>query len=222
MSPLRRLLTVTSTALCLLGVSTSLVGCSDDDKKDDKSTTTEGTKDDDKAESGDGGTDSTDPTDSTEPTDTAEEPPVTVTDDGFTEALKPAVDALNAAKEPCDVVNAVSQLAAMPDPTGEEQNRQAVDFLVLIVQKAADTTTDTAEADSLRSSAQALSDYAESVNYSTEKLDIAGEGPDIPEWDALNESMTAYFDTHAQECAPTEATDPVGGTGETPDGTMAP
>jgi hypothetical protein len=208
MSPLRRLLTVTSTALCLLGISTSLAACSDDDKKDDKSTTTEDAKGDDKAEAGDSSTDSTDPTESTEPTDTTDEAaPVTVTDAEFTEALKPAVDALNAAKEPCDVVNAVSQLAAMPDPTGDQQNREAVEFLVLIVQKAADTTTDPAEAESLRSSAQALSDYAESVNYSTEKLDIAGEGPDIPEWDSLNEAMSTYFDTHAQECMPTGATD---------------
>lgn len=199
MSPLRRLLTLSSTLVCLLGLATT--ACGDDGEKADKSTTTE--KSPAKAD-GDDSTDSTESTESTEPESTEDSVPTTVSDAEFTASLQPAIDQLNAAKEPCDVVDAVSQLFEMADPANPEQNRQAVEFLVLVVNKAADTTEDAAQAEELRSSGQALSDYAESVGYSAEKLDFAGEGPDIPEWDTLDAAMTEYFDTYSQECAPAD------------------
>jgi hypothetical protein len=197
MSPLRRLLTLSSTLVCLLGLGAT--ACSGDEKAD-TSTTTEKP-----AEA------ATDDTESTESTDTTVAPddttPVTVTDEEFTTALQPALDQLEAAQGPCDVITAVSALSEMPDPNGTEQNRQAVEFLVLVVNKAADTTSDPAQAEVLRSSGQALSDYAASVGYAAEKLDFSGQGPDIPEWDDLNVAMNAYFESHQQECAPSNPTD---------------
>jgi hypothetical protein len=211
MSPMRRLMTFSSTCLCLLGLGSAAAGCADDGEKADTSTTTEELD----AEAGDEGDDSTETTaaepDPSETTETTV--PTTVTDEEFAAALQPVVDQLGAAQEPCDVVDAVSQLSEMPDPNGTEQNRQAVEFLVLVANKAADTSTDPAQAEVLRSSGQALTDYAESVDYAAEKLDFSGQGPDIPEWDDFNVAMNAWYDTHAQECV---AISPGGATDGTP------
>jgi hypothetical protein len=200
MSPLRRLLTLSSALVCLLGLGAT--ACGGDGEDAEESPTTE------KSQARAGDDDSTESTEATEPSESTETTaPAPVTDEEFTTALQPAVDQLEAAQDPCEVVDAVSQLSEMPDPSTPDQNRQAVEFLVLVANKAADTTTDPAQAEVLRSSGQALSDYGASVDYSAEKLDFSGEGPDIPEWDDFNVAMNAYFETHAQECAASAPTD---------------
>jgi hypothetical protein len=197
MSPLRRLLTSSFVPVLLVGLGAA--ACSDDGEKADESTTTE--KSDAKAE-GEESTESTEPTETTQPPESTESTvPTTVTDEEFTTALQPVVEELNAAQAPCDVINSVSQISDLPDPSTPDQNRQAVEFLVLVGNKAADTTTDPAEAEVLRNAGQALTEYAASVDYSAEALDFAGEGPDIPEWEDFNMALNSYFETHAQECA---------------------
>ena len=58
-----------------------------------------------------------------------------MSDDEFTASLQPAVEALDAAKTPCDVIEAVTLSSAMSDPSGPTQTKQVVDYLVLIVEQ---------------------------------------------------------------------------------------
>ena len=121
-----------------------------------------------------------------------------MSDEEFTAAVEKTTSALESAKDACEVIDSWALISDVGTPSGEEQNKQAVELLVLMVEKAADNTEDAATADRMRASAQEFADYAEENGYSDESIDFAGEGPDLESYQTMNEDMTAFVSAHPE------------------------
>lgn len=199
----RRTLRILTTLLALVAlVGLTATACSkDDEKSKDKTTTTE--KSDDKKSDDESSTTSAD--------DTTED---TVSDEDFTAAVEGTTAALESAKDACEVIDSWSLMSDVGTPSGEKQNQQAVELLVLMVTKAADNTEDAATADRMRASAEEFAAYAEENGYSDESIDFGGEGPDLEAYQTMNEDMTAFVGAHP-ECMDM-------GTGDTGSSTTTP
>ncbi len=186
----RRSLRILTTLLALVAlVGLTATACSkDDEKSKDKTTTTEK---DDKSDD----EQSDDKTTTTSSDDTTED---TVSEEEFTAAMEKTTSALESAKDACEVIDSWALISDVGTPSGEEQNKQAVDLLVLMVNRAADYTEDAATADRMRASAKEFADYAEENGYSDESIDFGGEGPDLEAYQTMNEDMSAFGTAHPE------------------------
>lgn len=188
-----------ATLVALLASLALLAGaCSNDGEKSDSTTTTASDEEsdstttaaDEESGQGDQGTDpAEDGTDSTAGGD-------------FETQVAAATKELEAAEDPCAVFDAVGTLSQTPDPTTADEVRSAVDYYVALLNKMADTSSDPALADTFRTGATEFADYAESVDYDPAKMDLSGEGPDLPSMEAVNTAFDTYFQSSMADCMP--------------------
>jgi hypothetical protein len=132
----------------------------------------------------------------------------------FSATVAEAMTAIEASSDPCELYTAVGALASVGNPETQEQTKQATDFYVAMLNKMAETSSDPAVADTLRSGASEFEEYAKSVDYDPEKMDLNGSGPDFESAAALDEAMNAYGQTEFVDCEIPGAPGPEVTTGE--------
>lgn len=173
----------------LAGVALVAGACSDDSEKSDSSDTTE------KTDSSNGEDQPSDPSDGTD--DSGSDQGSTA---DFSATVSEAMTAIEESSDPCELYNAVGALASVGNPETTEETKQATDFYVAMLNKMADTSSDPAVADTLRSGAKDFDDYARSVDYDPEKMDLDGSGPQFENSEALDAAMNTYGQTEFSEC----------------------
>ncbi len=189
-----RSLRVLFALLAMLG-AVAVIGtaCTDDKSSDDTS------KDDD-------ANTAKDADQSTETSDSSSDSSDAGSDSGssadFTAAVEAANKSLDAATDACGVVEATNELVSVGDPSTTDEVKAAVQWYVAFLNKAADTSSDAATADQLRTSAKAFQDYAESVDYDPDTMDLGGDGPDYPEAAATEAALNQWYETEYAACAP--------------------
>lgn len=189
--------------VCLAGVALVAGACSDDSEgsksdSDDKTETTDAKKDSE--ESADATDDSA--TDDTAPDDTAPE-------DGpsadFEEKVTTAKTAIEDAKDPCDLYEATMTLSTVGNPETQEQTKLASELYVAMLRKMADTSSDPKVAETLSAGADDFEQFAQDADFDPEKMDLAGDGPDVENAEALDEAMNSYAETEFAACMETTA-----------------
>ncbi|MCB1272685.1 MAG: hypothetical protein KDB31_14785 [Microthrixaceae bacterium] len=166
---------------------------------DDKSSDGDSSSDDSEQDSGSGedsGTDSGD----VEEDSGSEEGEGSGSGGDFIEVVAEATEDVQNAGDPCDLYSAVAVLATVGNPETVEETRAAVDFYVVLVNKMADTSSDPANAEALRTGAEQFEAYAKSVDYDPEQMDLAGMGPQFEGSEQLNVAMNEYGNTEFEEC----------------------
>ena len=187
----------------LAGVALVAGACSDDSGKSDSSDTTE------KADTSNGEDQSSDPSDGTDGSGSDEGPSA-----DFSATVSEAMTAIEESSDPCELYTAVGALASVGNPETKEETKQATDFYVAMLNKMAETSSDPAVADTLRNGASDFEEYAKSVDYDPEKMDLNGTGPQFENSEALDEAMNAYGQTEFSECEIPGAPAPEVTTGE--------
>ncbi len=118
----------------------------------------------------------------------------------FSETVAAAQKAIDGAKDSCELYVAVSALSTVGNPETKDQTRKAVDFYVAMLNKMADTSSDAANAEILRTGATEFEAFAKKVDYDPEKMDLSGTGPDIKDADKLDAAMNSYATTEFANC----------------------
>lgn len=186
--------------VALAGIALVAGACSDDSDgsksdSDKKTDTTESTKD-----SGE----STESTEPSEGSDTTEATDDSVPEEGasadFEQKVNEAMAAIEDVSEPCELYEATMALSSVGNPETKEQTRLAAEFYVAMLNKMAETSSDKDVAETLRTGAAEFEDFAKNADYDPEKMDLAGEGPDLESSDALDEAMNTYAETEFTEC----------------------
>lgn len=181
---------------CLAGVALVAGACSDD---------TEGSKSDsdDKTESTDAKKDSEespDATDDSAPDDTAPEEGASA---DFEEKVSTAKTAIEGAKDPCDLYEATMTLSTVGNPETQEQTKLASELYVAMLNKMAETSSDEKVAETLSTGADEFEQFAQDADFDPEKMDLAGEGPDLESSAALDQAMNSYAETEFTACMDT-------------------
>lgn len=191
---------------CLAGVALVAGACSDD---------TEGSKSDsdDKTESTDAKKDSEespDATDDSAPDDSAPDestPDDTAPEEGasadFEEKVSTAKTAIEGAKDPCDLYEATMTLSTVGNPETQEQTKLASELYVAMLNKMAETSSDEKVAETLSTGADEFEQFAQDADFDPEKMDLAGEGPDLESSAALDQAMNSYAETEFTACMDT-------------------
>lgn len=118
----------------------------------------------------------------------------------FNEGVDAATKALESAEDPCDVFDALTNIAAVGDPTSREETEKATKFVVLMLRKMAETTSDPALATTLEEGATAYEEFGEKNDYDPGAMNLSGDGPDIPEAEAIDTAMNTYSETEMASC----------------------
>lgn len=188
-SRLLRLLAIMFAAVALVAGA-----CSDDDGDSGD----DGTEEDSGSEDtgGDEGTDAEDGSTEGGEGEEGEDAPTA----DFSTTVAEASTQVEQAADACELYSAVAVLGTVGNPETAEETREAVDFYVLLVNKMADTSSDEANAEALRTGGQQFQAYAESVDFDPEQMDLAGMGPQFDGADELNEAMNTYGNTEFVDC----------------------
>lgn len=175
----------------LAGIALVASACTDD-------------SDDSKSDSGDKSAEGVTTTSSEQTTDTSADTSDPGSDEGagadFSATVSEAMTAIKDSSDPCDLYTAVTALSAVGNPETKQETKQATEFYVTMLNKMADTSSDPALADTLRSGASEFEDYAKSVDYDPEKMDLNGNGPKLENAEALDAAMNTYGQTEFSHC----------------------
>lgn len=183
---------------CLAGVALVAGACSDDSDQsksdsDDKTETTDAKKD---SEESPDATDDSAPDEST-PDDTAPEEGASA---DFEEKVSTAKTAIEGAKDPCDLYEATMTLSTVGNPETQEQTKLASELYVAMLRTMAETSSDPKVAETLSTGADEFEQFAQDADFDPEKMDLAGEGPDLESSAALDEAMNSYAETEFTAC----------------------
>lgn len=124
-------------------------------------------------------------------------------DDGeaeFVDTVTAAQDALEGAKDPCDVADALNEVAATANPETPEEIDLAVSYYVTLLNTMADTGSDPAVAEALRSGAEGFAAFAADNDNDLEALDLSGDGPDYPEAAATEAAISEWVNAELAAC----------------------
>lgn len=128
----------------------------------------------------------------------------------FSEVVAKATTEVEGAKDACELYAAVGSLATVGNPETKDQTKEAADFYVVMLNKMAETSSDPEIANTLKTGAKEFDEYAKSVDYDPEKMNLAGTGPQMDSAEALDEAMNTYAETEFRDCTPPEGMAPEG------------
>ena len=124
-------------------------------------------------------------------------------DDGdadFVTTVTAAQDALAGATDPCEVADALNDVAATGNPEAPEEIELAVEYYVTLLNAMADTGSDPAVAEALRSGAEGFAAFAAENDNDLEALDLSGDGPDYPEAAATEAAINDWVNAELAAC----------------------
>ena len=121
-------------------------------------------------------------------------------DADFVESVTAAQETLEAAADPCDVADALNDVAATGNPESPEEIELAVAYYVTLLNTMADTGSDPAVAEALRSGARGFAAFAAENDNDLEALDLSGDGPDYPEAEATEAAINEWVNAELAAC----------------------
>ncbi|MFV0318716.1 MAG: hypothetical protein ACK5O2_17360 [Microthrixaceae bacterium] len=188
--------TIPAILLALLAALSLVAGaCTKDnataDKGDSDTEQNSNTNDDDSSSGEDSSDEDTSGDDATQPEPTGD----------FSETVSGAMAELEGATDACELYGAVATIGTtVGNPTTKEEVKAASDFYVAMLDKMAETSSDPATADTLREGAKNFGEFAASVDYDPEKMDLNGAGPAIENSEELDTAMNSYAETEFLTC----------------------
>ncbi len=189
-----RRIRIPSLLLALLAALALVAGACTDDGDGDSGGDESSESDSSSESSGSGDGDSGESTDETTPEDE-------VPTGDFSEQVNAAMSELESAEDACGLYGAVSTLGvSVGNPETKDEVKLAVDFYVAMLNKMADTSSDPAIADTLRTGASDFQAYAESVDYNPEEMDLDGAGPQIENAEEVDAAMNTYAENEFLQC----------------------
>ena len=122
----------------------------------------------------------------------------------FDEVVTAATAELKDAGDACEVFDVLNGMTVVGNPETEQETETASKFFVELTRKMSELSSDPELADRLATAADNYDEYAQSVGYDPEKMDLNGAGPNYEGAAGDEAAMDEWFESELENCLPSE------------------